>query len=142
MDNIKHQLKFSPQKVGHFPFQNTWPLLFQYLPGITGIKQNSFFLLVLYIGNTLKAECSQNKCPLSSTSVGPLISQWPHSSDVILHNNGNWNLQCHEWSRRGRNSHLHIQDPMSTCAPGAQGHAGQNCQTPKKRLLFGHSCFW
>jgi hypothetical protein len=60
MDNVKHQQKISSvsgghiikrnfplQKVGHFPFQNTWPLLFQYLPGITGIKQISFFLLVL-----------------------------------------------------------------------------------------------
>ncbi len=45
-----------------------------------------------------------------------------------------WNLHILWWLiRRG---YLHIQDPMSTCAPGARGHAGQNCQTPKKKVTI------
>jgi hypothetical protein len=155
MDNVKHQqkissvsgghiikLKLSPAKGGPFPLSkhlaSSIPVSARYHMN----KTNFLFPAgALHRVTPSKQSVPKISVPSAPPQVGRLFHKGPTPQMLSYTIMGNWNLQCHEWSRRGRNSHLHIQDPMSTCAPGAQAHDGQNCQKTRRQPL-SHSCFW
>jgi hypothetical protein len=155
MDNVKHQqkissvsgghiikLKFSPAKDGPFPLSKH---LASSIPVSARYHRNKTNFLIpagaLNRVTPSKQSVPKISVPSATPQAGSLFHEGPTPRMLPCTIMGNWKLQCHEWSRRGRTSHLHIQDPMSTCAPGAQAHDGQNCQKARRQPL-SHSCFW